>query len=201
MTEPPRPPGDGRYGSPPDPTSPPPPPGQYSTPGEASGPGYAPPPPAGQPYSPPPPPTGYGAPPGGAYPGAAGPGYPPPGYASSEDKTWALIAHFGGAAGMLISGGVLGWLAPLIAMLARGQQSPTVRQHAVAALNFQLLWSIIAVIGYVLGVCGTIVIVGAVFFIVPFAATVIGIVFGIIAGIRANEGQLYRYPMSMTMVK
>ena len=39
------------------------------------------------------------------------------------------------------------------------------------------------------------------FFIVPFAATVIGIVFGIIAGIRANEGQLYRYPMSMTMVK
>jgi uncharacterized Tic20 family protein len=102
---------------------------------------------------------------------------------------------------MLISGGVLGWLAPLIAMLARGQQSPTVRQHAVAALNFQLLWSIIAVIGYVLGVCGTIVIVGAVFFIVPFAATVIGIVFGIIAGIRANEGQLYRYPMSMTMVK
>jgi uncharacterized protein len=201
MTEPPRPPGDGRYGPPPDPTSPPPPPGQYSTPGEASGPGYAPPPPAGQPYSPPPPPTGYGAPPGGAYPGAAGPGYPPPGYASNEDKTWALIAHFGGAAGMLISGGVLGWLAPLIAMLARGQQSPTVRQHAVAALNFQLLWSIIAVIGYVLGVCGLIVIVGAVFFIVPFAATVIGIVFGIIAGIRANEGQLYRYPMSMTMVK
>jgi uncharacterized Tic20 family protein len=126
---------------------------------------------------------------------------PPPGYASSEDKTWVLVAHFGGAAGMFISGGVLGWLAPLIAMMARGPQSPAVRQHAVAALNFQLLWSIIAVAGYILGFCGSFIIIGAVFFIVPIAAMVIGIIFGIIAGIKANEGQFYNYPMTVSIVK
>jgi uncharacterized protein len=132
--------------------------------------------------------------------GPAG-GMVPPGYASSEDKTWALVAHFGGAIAMFLSGGWLGWVPPLVAMLAKGQQSPTVRAHAVAALNFQLLWSIIAIVGYVLGICGSFIIIGAVFFIVPFAAWIVGTVFGIIAGIKANEGQLYRYPMSINMIK
>ncbi|BCJ60797.1 hypothetical protein Jiend_42190 [Micromonospora endophytica] len=105
-----------------------------------------------------------------------------------------LIAHFGGAAGMLIGGGVLGWIAPLVAMLARGNQSPAVRAHAVAALNFQLLWSIVALAGWILGCIGIGVFIG-------FAAMIIGIVFGVIAGVKANEGQYYRYPMTVNMVK
>ena len=48
---------------------------------------------------------------------------PPPGYANSEEKTWALVAHFGGAAGMFVLGAVFGWVAPLIALLAKGNQS------------------------------------------------------------------------------
>src|SRR5262252_1669161 len=116
MTEPPRPPGDGSYGMPPNPSSPPPPPASYSMPGEAPAPGYAPPPTSGGPqYAAPPPGGAY--PPPGAYPpvGGTGPGVPPPGYATADEKNWALIAHFGGAAGVLIGGGILGWVAPLIA--------------------------------------------------------------------------------------
>jgi uncharacterized Tic20 family protein len=30
---------------------------------------------------------------------------------------------------------------------------------------------------------------------------IVGIIFGIIAGIKANEGQLYQYPMSLSIVK
>jgi uncharacterized protein len=185
MTEPP-PPGDSNYGTPP-PSSPPPPPPGY---------GYTPPPSSGGPQYPPPPPPG-------AYPpvGGYGPGVPPPGYANSDEKTWALIAHFGGAAGMLISGGWLGWVAPLISLLVRGQQSPTVRAHSIMALNFQILWSAIAVVGYILGFCGSLIIIGAVFFIVPIGAMIVGIIFGVIGGMRANEGALYQYPMSMSIVK
>jgi uncharacterized Tic20 family protein len=104
------------------------------------------------------------------------------------------VAHFGGAAGMFLGGGVLGWLAPLIALLARGNQSPTARAHAVAALNFQLLWSVIALVGWIL----TCVLIGV---LIGLAAMVIGIIFGIIAGLKANEGQLYRYPMSINFIK
>jgi uncharacterized Tic20 family protein len=189
MTEPPRPPGDGYSGGPSDSYPPPQPPGSYSAPGEAPAPGYNPPPPAGG--YPPPPPGGY-AQPGGYNPGPVGP--PPPGYASSEDKTWALVAHFGGAAGMFIFGGVGGFIAPLIAYLVQGQKSPVARAHAIAALNFQILWSAIGFIGWATACI-------AIGFIIWPIALLVGIIFGIIAGIKANEGQLYKYPMSLSIIK
>jgi uncharacterized protein len=137
-----------------------------------------------------PPPGGY--PPPGAYP--PGPASPPLGYPSAEDKTWALVAHFGGALGMFVGAGTGGWVPPLIALLVQGNKSPVARAHAVAALNFQLLWSIVGVVSWIL-VC---ILIG---FIGVAAASIIGIVFGIIAGLRANEGQLYKYPMSVSLIK
>ncbi|WP_203923430.1 DUF4870 domain-containing protein [Rugosimonospora africana] len=160
--------------------------------------------PQGGPTSGGPTPGGYapgGYPPGGGY-GAGGypppgylppPGPPPLGYASADDKTWALIAHFGGAALVFITA-FFGWVAPLIALTTKGNQSPTVRAHAVAALNFQLTWTIVAAVGAIT-VC---FLIGWV--ILP-AAWLIGVIFGIIGGVRANEGQLYRYPLSFPLVK
>ena len=122
------------------------------------------------------------------------PGGPPPGFANNDEKTWALVAHFGGAAGMFVGGGILGWVAPLIAMMSKGKESPTVRQHAINALNFQLTWSIVGLIGLLL-ICVAVGVLGV------LAACAMGIIFGIIAGLKANEGQLYNYPASIKMVK
>ena len=119
---------------------------------------------------------------------------PPPGYASGEEKAWALVAHFGGAAGMFFLGAVFGWVAPLIALLAKGNQSATVRAHAVNALNFQITWSIVGLIGWVT-ICVAIGIIGV------LAACALGIIFGIIAGVVTNEDQLYQYPASFKFVK
>lgn len=223
MTEPPRPPGEGNPSDPTaplhpysgnDPSSgsaPPPPPAYgspqpptYGTPPPTSGGGGYPPPPgsgAGG-YAPPPGSGagGYGPPPGGAPYGTPGygqqpGGYPPQGYApGSDDKTWILVAHFGGAAGAFLGGGCSGWIAPLVALLAKGNQSPAVRAEAVKALNFQILWSIIAIVGWIL-VC---VIVG---FIIAPAAWAIGTIFGIIAGVKANNNEPYNYPMTVSMIK
>ena len=187
---------------------------------EAGDPGHQPQPPPpghGGPYQQPPPagsapPPGYGVPPGnpgyGPPPGSGPQGYPPPGYppppgyrpapppgyASSEDKTWVLVAHFGGAAGMFILGGVGGWIAPLIALLGQGNRSPQVRAHAVAALNFQLLLSIIGAVGWITACF----VVG---FVILAVSSLLGIIFGIIAGVRANEGQFYQYPFKVSLVK
>jgi len=95
---------------------------------------------------------------------------------------------------MFLGGGTAGWVPPLIALLVQGNKSPVARAHAVAALNFQLVWSIVGVIGWAL-VC---ILIG---FIGVAAASIMGIVFGIIAGLRANEGQLYKYPMSVSLIK
>ncbi|WP_239314075.1 DUF4870 domain-containing protein [Plantactinospora mayteni] len=162
----------------------PPPGGGYPPAGGYPPPGGGYPPPGGQP------PGGYpgaGYPPQGGYPGTPYGAPAPSGYANSDEKTWALIAHFGGI--------VLGFIAPLVAMLAKGNESPTVRAHAVEALNFQITWGIILIVSSIIGAC-TIVL-----FFLPFVAWVVVLIFSIIAGMKANEGVLYRYPMSIRMIK
>jgi len=112
----------------------------------------------------------------------------PAGYANSDEKTWALLAHFGGI--------VLGFIAPLITFLVKGNESATVRAHSVQALNFQITWAIATVVAVILSIvtCG-------VLFFLPFVTWVVIIVFSIIAGVKANEGVLYKYPMSIELIK
>jgi uncharacterized protein len=157
-------------------TQPPYPPGdgEYDSSGQQ-------PPPGQQPY-------GYPVPPSG------GP-VAPMGYANSDEKTWALLAHFGG---------VLGFIPPLIAFLVKGPQSPTVRAHAVAALNFQIVCSAAFVLLWLLGTCGAFVLPSSISWLLSLAATAVWIfqvVFAIIAGVKANQGQLYRYPIQVELVK
>jgi uncharacterized Tic20 family protein len=174
-------------------------------------------PPPQQPYgAPPPQQPGYGPPPGYGAPPPQQPGYgpppgpaaPPPGYPSSEDKMYALIAHFGGAAGSFISGGLLAFVGPLIAYAARGNQSPVVKEHAKAALNFFIPISAVAAVLFVGGFCQGLLhlglidlLVGAVLWLLHIAVWLLGTIFGIVAGVKANEGTLYKYPFSFPVIK
>jgi hypothetical protein len=123
---------------------------------------------------------------GAPYPGT------PAGYANSDEKTWALIAHFGGI--------VVGFIAGLVALLVKGNESATVRAHAVEALNFQITWSAILFITYIVAIC-TSFITGGLSFVLPLAAWAMLLIFSILAGVKANEGQLYHYPASLRLVK
>lgn len=183
-------------------SQPPPPPHTYGSPPPSSGAGgYAPPPSSGAGgYGPPPssgagaygPPPGYGAPgygtPGYGAKGYGAPGGQPTGYATSDEKTWALISHFGGI--------LVGFIAPLVALLAKGNESPTVRAHAVEALNFQITWGILTVVASIIAVCSF----GILFFL-PMVTWLVVVIFSIIAGMKANEGVVYRYPMTWRLVK
>jgi uncharacterized Tic20 family protein len=113
---------------------------------------------------------------------------------ADADATWNLVAHWGGALGMLITFGVGGWIAPLIALLVKGNQSPTVRAHAVDALNFQLTLSIVGALVWLLTWRLPV-------FWPLLIVTLVGVVFGVIGGLRANAGLLYRYPLSARLVK
>jgi uncharacterized Tic20 family protein len=111
------------------------------------------------------------------------------------------VAHFGGAALAFISSGWLGWLAPLIALLARGNQSPAVRAHAARALNFQLLWAVVALVITVVSSCLTVIVIGLAGFFLLVVPWAMGTVFGIIAGVKALNGEPYAYPATPNWVK
>jgi uncharacterized Tic20 family protein len=148
------------------------------------------PPPSGPPYRqnngpqyPPPP----GVDP--RFPGPQGPGQPglpPQPMRPDEERTWALVAHIGTV--------VLGFIAPLIVLLVKGNESPTVRAHAVESLNFQIT----ATIGYVASYIGMFILIG--FFTLP-VIWILAVVLAIIATIAASKGEPYKYPFALRLVK
>lgn len=153
--------------------------------------GYAYPSPPGQPYP-------YGYPPGPGYPMAHPPGQAP--LSDSDARLWSTMSH----AGMVL----FGLLAPLILWAVLKDRSPFVRQNAAAALNFVILMAIVqAGCGLLLGVGAALAVVMVGFPILIFAGLamaasgVLITVFGIIGAVRANRGEVYRYPFNVSWVK
>ena len=106
--------------------------------------------------------------------------------APDEERMWAMLAH--------LSGIVLLVIGPLIIMLVFGPRSAFTRRQAVEALN----WQILVLIGVVISSVLTMVIIGAI--LLPIVI-IVGIVFMVIGGIKANNGEEYRYPFNWRIVK
>ena len=106
---------------------------------------------------------------------------------AEEERDWSLAAHVGS---FLAAWVALGFLCPLIVLLAKGKQSAFVRQHALESLNFQLTALGAASIAALL----VFVFIGLVllpFIVIGYVALVV------MAGIAAYRGESYRYPVSI----
>jgi len=127
-----------------------------------------------------------------------GPTPAPPGYDSVEERNWAVLTHALAAVGVFF-GGLLGWVAPLVTFLAKGPQSPRLRAHAVAALNFNLTWAVIDLAAMIVGQCLGLVHLWPLTWLVRLVP-VVPFVFDIIATVKAGNGERYRYPLSYPLV-
>jgi len=130
---------------------------------------------SGQPTPPPPPPPAGQAP---AY-GQMAPVSP------SDARMWSMFAHIGGI--------FFGFIPSLVIYLMYKDRDPFVRRHATQALNFQIIMTIAYFASFVL----TFLIIG--FLLLP-AVMIAVLVFSIIAGMAANKGEEYTYPMVPQMV-
>ena len=132
---------------------------------------------------------------------------PPSGFTQTDDRIWALIAHWGGAVFALISFGPAAFIVPLIAYLATRRESPVAQSHAAAALNFQIPISVIGAVLWVLHSgsgslpFGMDVVVGGLLWLLQLATGAIGAIFGAVAGVKAAEGVRYSYPLNIKIVK
>lgn len=144
---------------------------------------HPPPPPGQQPPQPQQPPVGgYGT----------TPGYAPAQPMSQQDeKTWAMLVHLAPFAAAIVGAPFLG---PLIVYLVFKDRGPFVRFHAAQALNFQI---IVTVALWVFGLL-SIVLIGIPFLI---ATGIAWVVLSIMAAIKANDGEWYRYPFTPELVK
>ncbi len=111
-----------------------------------------------------------------------------------DARTWAMLAHLSSIIASFLGG--MSFLGPLIVWLIFRERSSYVDYHGKEALNFQILMSI-AMIGCVfLGI----VTCGIGFTIFPILI-VVDIVFVVIAAVKANNGEYYKYPFNWRLVK
>ena len=107
-------------------------------------------------------------------------------------RTWCVICHLSALAGFVIPGAghILG---PLIVWLVKRGESTEIDAHGKEALNFQISMLIYNVVAGIL----CLIVIG---FALLAVLHVLNVVFVIIASLRASEGQMYRYPLTLRLV-
>lgn len=111
---------------------------------------------------------------------------------SKEERTWGMLSHLLSLSGFIgIPFGNI--LAPLIIWLVKKDQSQFVADQAKESLNFQISLTIYAIVSGIL----IFVLIG---FLLLAVVIIGGVVLTIIATIKANEGQYYRYPFTIRLI-
>ena len=111
---------------------------------------------------------------------------------TQDDRTWGMLAHLATFSGFIIPLGNL--FGPLVVWLIKRDELPFVADQGREAVNFNISVLLAGV------VCGALVFVfigillGVALFIAWMALT-------IIAAIKAKEGILYRYPLTLRLMK
>ncbi len=122
--------------------------------------------------------------------------YAPPAYAPvaaggeqplspSDERLWATLAH--------LTIFVLGLIGPVLILVLLGKRSAFVADQAKEALNFHITVLIAELVSILL----MFVLVGFVTFIVVGIGA---LVLGVMAAIKANSGEAYRYPLTLRVV-
>jgi uncharacterized protein len=125
---------------------------------------------------------------------------PPPSVMTSEsdERTWAMLGHLSALSAFITGLGCV--IGPLIVWLVKRDTMPFAGEQALEALNFNITAIIAAV---ALGVFTLITLGIGALLTVPLAFVLfIGwFVLTIVAAVKANGGEHYRYPFTLRLVK
>ncbi len=116
--------------------------------------------------------------------------------AGNNDKNarmWGMLCHLS-ALSLYIGipfGNIIG---PVLIWQIKKEEFPILDEHGKAVLNFQLSMIIYIAISFLL----SFVIIGIVFLLI---LGVLNLVFTIIGSIKANEGTVYSYPLTIKIIK
>lgn len=102
---------------------------------------------------------------------------------SSEEKVLGLFAH-------LITF-LSSFIGPLIIYLLKREESSFVAKHAKESLNFQITVTLVSLF-LIFSVVGLLVV---------WLVGIFALIFVIVATVRASEGKLYRYPLTIRFIR
>jgi len=110
---------------------------------------------------------------------------------AGPDHTLAMLCHLSALAGFFVPlGNVWG---PLVVWLIKKEESAEVDAHGKESLNFQISTTLYLLVGAIL----MLVLIG---FVLVVGLAVFWLVFVIVASVRANSGEYYRYPLTIRFI-
>ena len=112
---------------------------------------------------------------------------------STTVRTWTVLAHAIALIGFFvpIAGHIVG---PLVIWLAKRDESPEIDAHGKESVNFQISMLIYNAIAGLL----CIVLIGIPILIILH---ILNPIFVVIASIQASDGKVFRYPLSIRLIK
>jgi len=105
-----------------------------------------------------------------------------------EARQWAMLLHFSLLAGLLIP--LAGYIVPIVIWQLKKDELPGIDRHGRIVVNWIISW----VLYFVLCVILAFIVIGIPLLI---ALLIVKIVFPIIGGIKANDGEVWKYPLSI----
>ncbi|RAJ92189.1 hypothetical protein LX87_05156 [Larkinella arboricola] len=118
---------------------------------------------------------------------------PPVNYLSpSDERMWGMLAHLSALAGFIIPfGNVVG---PIVVWQIQKDKSAYVDYHGKEALNFQITMTI----AYGVAILLIVLLIG---FPILIVLGLISVVLSILAGVKANNGEYYKYPFTFRFIR
>jgi uncharacterized protein len=111
---------------------------------------------------------------------------------TKDECTMGMLAHLSALAGFVIPfGNIIG---PLVIWLIKKDSSPFVDDQGKESLNFQITIMILFIVSVIL----MLAFIG--FLLVPLVG-LLSLIFIIVATIKANGGERYRYPFALRLIK
>lgn len=109
-----------------------------------------------------------------------------------ETRRWAAATHIAAVAGYLIPfGNIIG---PLLVWQLKKEDGKLIDDQGKESVNFQITVSIAMLISAAL----TLILIG---FLLIFIVGLGALIFVVIAAIKANDGEAYRYPLTFRFIK
>jgi uncharacterized protein len=103
----------------------------------------------------------------------------------ADERLWSTLVHVGGI--------LFGFVPAVVGYLLLKDRGPFVRAHTATALNFQITIAI----AFAIGIVTSLIFIG---FLIIIAASIVTLIFSIIAAVAANKGELYTYPIAIRFV-
>jgi uncharacterized Tic20 family protein len=111
--------------------------------------------------------------------------------ATKDERMWAMFCHLSALTLFIIPFGNI--IAPMVIWIIKKDEFPLVEDQGKEVLNFQISLTIYVIISAIL----TVVVIGIPLLI---GLVVFGVIVTIIAVIKVNEGEKYRYPLAIRFV-